>query len=115
MIRTTFALLCLATPAFADRIEAEASCTQTQSDLHYHCNIALSSSGNPVSGVTFTVSLAMPSMPMAHNIPPVEATESETPGTYSTDLHLDMPGDWILTLELSAPRRDRVVLSHSFD
>jgi len=115
MIRTTLALIYLATPTLADRIEAAATCAPLPKDLHYRCDIVLTAAGTPVEGAAFTVKPDMPSMPMAHNIPPTQATPTDTPGTYSADLHLDMVGDWTLTLDLSTPRRDRVVLSHSFE
>lgn len=114
MIRLSFALLFLATPAFADRLTASATCAPTDMALHYRCDIVLTSADTAVSGAAFTVKPDMPSMPMAHNIAPVDAVETATPGTYATDLRLDMLGDWTLTLDFSAPRRDRVVLSHSF-
>ena len=105
MIRPTLALLSLATPAMADRILADASCS---------CNIFLTEGDLPVEGAAFTVTPAMPSMPMAHNIPPVEAVETEKQGAYTAKLQLGMPGDWTLTLDLTSPRRDRIILKHSF-
>lgn len=115
MIRTTLALICLAAPAMADRIQAEASCTPLPAEQQYRCDILLTAAGSPLEGAAFTVKPDMPSMPMAHNLRPVDATATDTPGTYSADIHLEMWGDWTLTLDLSAPRRDRVVLSYSFE
>lgn len=115
MFRPSLALLiCLATPAMADRITASATCVPGDAALHYRCDIALSESGAALSDAAFTVKPDMPSMPMAHNIAPVDAVETETPGRYVVDLHLDMLGDWALTLDLSEPRRDRLVLTYSF-
>lgn len=114
MIRPTLALLSLATPAMADRILADASCAPMPMDLHYSCNIFLTEGDMPVEGAAFTVTPAMPSMPMAHNIPPVEAVETEKQGAYTAKLQLGMPGDWTLTLDLTSPRRDRIILKHSF-
>ena len=109
------ALACLAHPALADRILAEATCTNTEMDLHFRCDIVLTANGAPVDGAAFTVTPAMPSMPMAHNIPPVEAAATDEPGTYTAELQLEMAGDWTLTLDLTNPRRDRVVVSHRFE
>lgn len=115
MFRLTFAALaCLATPAAADRILAEAACSSTETELHFDCEIALSEGGAPVANAAFTVRPDMPSMPMAHNMPTVPAETTGRPGIYSARLALQMSGDWTLTLDLTAPRRDRIVLSHTF-
>ena len=56
----------------------------------------------------------MPSMPMAHNIPASPSQAGAAPGVYSVNLHLEMLGDWMLTLDITQPRRDRVIVHHSF-
>ncbi|MDU8913305.1 FixH family protein [Aestuariicoccus sp. MJ-SS9] len=108
-------LICIAPPALAERILAEATCSPTHTELQFRCEIALNEGGAPVDGAAFTVKPDMPSMPMAHNIPPVPAEPTDTPGVYSAQLELQMLGDWTLTLDLTKPRRDRIVVSHKFD
>ena len=51
----------------------------------------------------------MPSMPAAHNVRPVKATEEEDKGTYRARIALEMHGDWALRLDLSGAVRDRVI------
>lgn len=114
LIRTAIALVFLATPALADRMRAEADCAPTGMDMQFTCNISITAGGHPVEGAVFTVSPSMPSMPMAHNIPASPSQAGTTPGVYSVSLHLEMPGDWLLTLDIIQPRRDRVIVHHSF-
>ena len=116
MFRLTLAgLACIATPVLADRILAEATCSPTDTELLFSCEIALSEGGVPVEGAAFTVKPDMPSMPMAHISRPVPVEATERPGIYSTPLNLQMLGDWILRLDLTEPRRERIVVRHTFD
>jgi len=114
MLRTGLALICLASPVFADRFDAHANCRATDKSLLFTCEIRLMQAGAEVESAGFTVKPDMPSMPMAHNIPPVAAEPTDTPGLYVADVKIDMLGDWTLTLDLSAPRRDRVVIPYHF-
>ena len=115
MFRTGLILICLASPAVADRFHAQATCVPTDMALRYACEIRLMQGNDAVENATFTVRPDMPSMPMAHNIPPVAAVATDTPGLYATEIEIEMLGDWTLTLDLSAPRRDRVVLRYLFE
>ena len=115
MLRTSLALICLAGPAVAERFHAQATCSPSGMALHYACEIRLMPGGETVENAAFTVRPDMPSMPMAHNIRPVAVVATETPGLYSADIEIEMPGDWTLTLDLSAPRRDRVMLPYRFE
>jgi hypothetical protein len=51
----------------------------------------------------------MPSMPAAHNVRPVAATEDADKGTYRARIALEMYGDWALRLDLTGAVRDRVI------
>ena len=116
MFRLIVAVLtCISTPALAERILAEATCSPTNTELQFRCEITLNQGGAPVDGAAFTVKPDMPTMPMAHNIPPVSVEATDIPGVYSAIFELQMLGDWTLTLDLSEPRRDRIVVSHTFD
>lgn len=92
------------------RAKAEVSCGPAEK-LQYDCVIKLANSrtSEPLSGLTLTVSADMPSMPGAHNVRPVKATEEQDKGTYRARIALEMYGDWALRLELSGAVRDRVV------
>ncbi len=45
----------------------------------------------------------MPSMPMIHNIKPVDAVETAVPGSYSVRLSLEMYGTWMVKLHITSP------------
>lgn len=108
------ALLILPVPALADRIQATADCSSGEMAMHFTCLISLQQDGAPVEGAAFTVKTTMPSMPMAHNMPGAEAEATETPGEYKVMLHLEMYGEWALSLMLSEPERDMIMLKQDF-
>jgi hypothetical protein len=93
------------------RAKADVSCRPATEQLQYDCIIKLANSrtGEPLSGLTLTVGADMPSMPAAHNVRPVKATEDPDKGTYRAHIVLEMHGDWALRLDLSGAVRDRVV------
>lgn len=104
-------MLPLEGPSSAERADADVSCAATDEELVYECTIVLKGrpSGAPIPGAEITVKADMPSMPMAHNVRPVQATPAGMPGHYRTRLELEMHGEWALTLDVSGPVRDRVV------
>ena len=93
------------------RAKADVSCRPGTEQLHYDCIIKLANSRTsaPLSGLTLMVGADMPSMPAAHNVRPVKATEDPDKGTYRARIVLDMHGDWALRLDVSGAVRDRVV------
>ena len=93
------------------RAKADVSCRPGTEQLHYDCIIKLANSrtSEPLSGLTLTVGADMPSMPAAHNVRPVKATEDPDKGTYRARIVLEMHGDWALRLDVSGAVRDRVV------
>ena len=98
------------------RAKADVACRPAGATLEYDCTIKLTNArtNEPLSGVTMTVGADMPSMPMMHNVRPVNATAGD-PGTYQARLVLEMHGDWAVQLNLSGPVRDRVVTTLRFD
>ena len=94
-----------------ERVAADVSCTATAEKLTYDCTIMLKGkkSGEPVEDADVIVKADMPSMALAHNVPPVKAAPGSMPGHYSAQLELEMHGEWALTLDVSGPTRDRVV------
>lgn len=113
-ILTALLLTSGAVPALAQRLEAEAECSATDTPLEYECAIRLTTDGAPVDEAEFEVKADMPDMPMAHNLPPVPAEPGDVPGSYRVLLPLEMHGRWTLRLEISAPRRDLVIVDHEF-
>ena len=111
---TAVAMLALFGPENAQaqvRAKADVSCRPGAEKLQYDCIIKLANSrtNEPLSGLTLTVGADMPTMPAAHNVRPVRATEDADKGTYRARVVLEMHGDWALRLDLSGAVRDRVV------
>ncbi len=94
-----------------ERAKADVDCKSTGEELVYDCTIALmtKNGGDPILGAKILVRADMPSMPMAHNAPPVTAKAMGKPGDYHARLKLEMHGEWALTLDISGPLRDRLV------
>jgi hypothetical protein len=101
--------------AFAQKIEARLDCKHTGKDFIYDCRIRMDRGGEPLTGAQVTVGADMPSMPMAHNVKPVKAQPTKTPGEYRARLDLEMTGEWAVKLRLGGPVRDQLVLHYEFD
>jgi len=108
-------LFLLASPALAQRPEAKLDCRFTGTEFVYDCTIRLSRGGEPLAGAQLTLGADMPSMPMAHNVKPVKAQPTKTPGEYRAKLDLEMTGEWAVKLRLAGPARDQLVLHYEFD
>lgn len=93
------------------RVRADVSCKPGPQTLQYDCiiKVANARTNEPLSGLTLAIGADMPSMPGAHFVRPVVATEVSDKGTYRARITLEMHGDWALQLNLSAAMRDRVV------
>lgn len=81
-----------------------------QDDLNYSCNVKfkddLSAHGVPLNG---KVQITMPSMPLAHNVPPSKLELDHTQhGTYKFETTLEMFGEWLFTYELDKPDRRQI-------
>lgn len=107
-------LLLAASPAAAQRAQAEMRCAHSGTDFIYDCVLEVRRAGEPVSGLAISVGADMPSMPMAHNIRPVKARPGKKAGEYLLRLDLDMAGEWAVKLRLSGPVRDVLVLHYRF-
>ena len=84
--------------------------------LVYDCIIKLSNARTsaPLEQAAVIVGADMPSMPMAHNVRPVIAKATGTPGEYQARLTLEMHGDWAVRLKIEGPLRDQLVQMKSF-
>lgn len=102
--------------AAGERPKADVACKETGERLVYDCMIMLTGkkSGKPVEGAEIVVKPDMPSMPMAHNVPPVKAMPMGKPGRYHAKLRLEMHGEWALTMDVSGPVRDRLIEKMKF-
>ena len=111
------ALMCTATVSAlaADRAKTAMSCT-APSDLVYECTLEVTNArtGAPIEGAKIVLGADMPSMPMVHNMAPVEFQASGTPGQYKAKFPLDMRGAWAIRLRITGPLRDEVVNVYEF-
>jgi YtkA-like len=108
------AAIVLCTPQAAHtqvRAKADVGCQPAAEKLQYDCTIRLANSrtNEPLTGITLMVGADMPSMPAAHNVRPVAASEDADKGTYRASITLEMYGDWALRLDLAGAVRDRVI------
>ena len=94
---------------------SDVKCNSTEEKLVYDCMIYLTDTKTKekISGAKFVVSADMPSMLGAHNIKPVIA-HSIGLGNYNVRLKLDMYGEWVLKMDFTKPRRDRIVKKMTF-
>jgi mono/diheme cytochrome c family protein len=102
----------IALPVMArDRAEADIVCEPSEAKLNYDCAIKLTkrNDGQPIDGAEVTIFADMPSMPMAHNVPPVIAKAAPEAGLYLARLHLEMRGEWALRLRITGAVRDIIV------
>ena len=116
LLASSAMLLASVSALAGERVAADVSCTPAAERLTYDCAIMLKGkkSGDPVEGAELVVKAEMPSMPLAHNVRPVQATPGAMPGHYTATLELEMQGEWALTLDVSGPTRDRVVKKLDF-
>lgn len=96
------------------RVTATVSCLPSGAKLTYACEARVSSGGSPLAGLGLEIKPNMPSMPMAHNVPPVAAKETKAPGTYAFSVRLDMYGVWSLSMQISGSREDLIVEALDF-
>ena len=101
----------------ADRVAAAVDCRATGDVLVYDCIIKLRNArtSEPLEQASLTVGADMPSMPMAHNVRPVVAKATGTPGEYQARLTLEMYGDWAVRLKIGGPLQDQLVEMKSFN
>ncbi len=111
-------LMCTAAPsAFAaDRAKTAMSCTAAGADLVYECRLEVTNArtGAPIEGAKIVLGADMPSMPMVHNMAPVEFEPGGPPGQYKAKFKLDMRGAWAIRLRITGSLRDEVVNVYEF-
>jgi len=94
--------------AAAGRMDSQMTCESTHEPLVYRCTVRLTDrqTGRPVEHARFMMHTSMPSMPMAHHMPPVEGVPGDEPGVYHGTLRFEMAGQWAIDIRTSAPSRD---------
>jgi YtkA-like len=87
-------------------------CLSFGSEPMLECTVHLRNKDDtPLRGGKVILSASMPSMPMAHSIRPVVAAPIDKPGEYRGTLELEMPGVWAIQVDISKPRRERLMQS----
>lgn len=100
------------TPTLAQSgLAAALACEPEEARLAYLCTIHITdqASGDAVDGLAIQVKADMPSMPLAHNIPPVRARTTNDAGVYEFPITLDMYGRWAFSMTIAGPRQDMLV------
>ncbi|MGB5806891.1 FixH family protein [Castellaniella sp.] len=97
--------------AQAAGLAGRVNCVETGQKLDYACTVRIAdaASNEVVGGLAVQVKAGMPSMPMAHNIAPVAARETQAPGVYAFSIKLDMYGKWAFSMHISGPRQELLV------
>ncbi len=102
-------VLLTAPAALADSPTTMTSCHPLDGNLKYSCSVMVRYQGKPLPDADIAQRADMPSMPLAHNIPPAKPAENPgKPGHYEFEIELEMHGQWLFTYDLSSPIRDRV-------
>ncbi|GAC1538826.1 MAG: hypothetical protein NVS2B4_18800 [Ramlibacter sp.] len=91
------------------RAAADLDCVVAGAGPLLDCTVRLSRGGAPLQGANVTLGAAMPSMPMAHHVPPIAAAATGRPGEYRGLLLLAMGGTWTVQVDLAAGARERIV------
>jgi YtkA-like len=106
----------LAVSTAAATVHADVSCRTASSTPVFDCTIRLTDSRTEqaISHARFSVSADMPSMPMVHNVRPVNAVETGAPGCYSVRLSLEMYGTWTVKLRVTSPVETQIYKNVEF-
>jgi hypothetical protein len=96
-------------------LDVRVSCAADGHALRQRCTVTLRDrrTGLPIERATVTLAADMPSMPLAHSVPPAAATAGTAPGAYHGTLELEMAGRWVVTVRIAGPVYDQV--THTID
>ena len=93
----------------ANMAKTQTHCIPNKQALAYTCHVKLLSHNEPVSNASMSVSVDMPSMPMAHNMRQIMVTPVVgLAGQYEFILELEMAGQWRLIYNILSPFVDRL-------
>lgn len=92
-------------------LNAELACEPATERLAYICTVHMTEQDTekPVEELAIQVKADMPSMPMAHNIPPVRAEATDEAGVYEFPITLDMYGRWAFSMTIMGARQDMLI------
>ncbi len=108
VIYLCLAFWCATSVADAKRMTSDLTCEPTDQALVYHCTIRLMQrqDNKPIQDAEFVMNTSMPSMPMAHHMPPVKGQPGKEPGIYHGVFHFEMAGEWAIDVQTQKPFRD---------
>ena len=113
LVLAILAAACSPPPPVA--LDVRVSCAADGHALRQRCTVRLADrrTGRPLEGATVSLHADMPSMPLAHSVPPAAATPGAEPGTYHGTLEVEMAGRWVIAVRIAGPVRDQV--THTID
>ena len=84
--------------------EPKTVCMPMEKEHKFNCNVTIPGD----STVEVMVNMMMPSMAMAHNVPPVVLNDNpEKSGEYQFFVELPMLGEWLFTYDVTTSKRHR--------
>jgi hypothetical protein len=84
--------------------EPKTVCMPMEKEHKFNCSVTIVGD----SKVDAMVNMMMPSMAMAHNVPPVVLIANpEKSGEYQFLIELPMLGEWLFTYDVTTPKRGR--------
>ena len=103
-ILTVILLTVLLSSIGAAFAEPKTVCIPMKKEHEFNCSVTISGDA-PVEAM---VNMMMPSMAMAHNVPPVVLIANpEKSGEYQFLIELPMLGEWLFTYDITTPKPDR--------
>jgi hypothetical protein len=94
----------------AAAFEVSLSCAPTQKSLVYRCDVQVLDKQlrAPICVHGGSINFDMPSMPMAHHIPPVQLNTDGEGKMKDWEVRLDMHGDWRVRVDVSGQSVSKV-------
>ena len=83
-------------------LDVSVVCAPSNAVLVYRCSVRVrhAETGAPISVPTGSIKFDMPSMPMAHNIPPIELKTDSNGSMDGWTVKLDMLGKWRIRVDV---------------
>jgi hypothetical protein len=94
---------------FAEEALSKTYCKPLAKKLKYECHVKLKVGLKPHLENDIVVNAKMPSMSMAHNVRPMKLKMTDSIGSYTYKIQLEMYGTWVITYDLKKPSRNRIM------
>jgi hypothetical protein len=110
LLITLIVIINFSFPVNARMVSSQTECQATDKKFEYSCHMILIKDKSPLLDYKGLVIATMPSMAMAHNVPPVSWDQNHNmSGHYHYKIQLEMYGIWLLTYDTYEPVRDRIM------